>query len=79
MSGYFTQGEPIKGVSDFVARAAKVTGALYLRGVSNENWTLRTSIARLGDKKVVGKPVMVTKATVLVQEKALLHRFRRHT
>ena len=70
---------PIRSVSDLVGRVAQLPGALYLRGQPDENWGLRPSIARLDQKKVAGKAVQVAKDTAGVQEKALLHRFRRHT
>jgi hypothetical protein len=80
MGALFTEpGDPISSTGNLLIRTAKFPGALYLRGVPDEAWTLRTSIALLCQRKVAGKPVPVSKDTALVQEKALLHRFRRHT
>lgn len=79
MSNLFSNGKPIKSVSDLVDRVANCCGALYLRGQSDEKWGLCPSIARLDKVKVGGKSLQFIKANAAVQEKALLHRFRRHS
>ena len=79
VSQLFSNGEAVRSVSALVERVAAAKGALYFRGQTDESWGLVPTIARLDQRKVAGNPVHVATDTAIVQEKHLLHRFRRHT
>ena len=77
----FTKPRPkvsIASVTDIVDIVSEKQGPLYFRGQENDAWGLQPTIARLRNHSHAGSRPEVA-ANPEEQEKALLHRFRRHT
>jgi hypothetical protein len=69
-----TETDSLSSVSDLLSRIQGVRGALYFRGQADWTWRLNPTIAR--QYTYAGKTLT---GFTEVQERDLLHRFRRHT